>query len=207
MKKIIYLVFSIIGLLITNTENASAQIRYGVKGGIDVISHKIDTDILRVSNRLGYQAGFTMEAMIPSMAFGAEISVLYGKKEYELSATDVDATISDYSYISIPLSLKKRFDLSSMLGIFISAGAFANVKIEGGNLSLNKIDDAIEDYKSKNFEAGFTAGAGLRLLDHFDLGLYFRNILTDKYSADNPDISKLNDKQFRSWTVGLTYYF
>ena len=183
---------------------AHSQVRFGVKGGIDVIDHKISSDMLRVSNRLGYQLGPTVEAMLPGSGFGAELSLLYGRKEYDVKEKEHDVDISNYDYISIPLSLKKRFGITSLFSVFVSAGVFADLKLSGGDID---IDDYIEEYKSKNFAAGVNAGAGVRVLSHFDLGLYYRATLTDKYSIDNPDFSKLNKKKFQSWSVGLTYFF
>lgn len=191
-------------LLFVGTGTTVAQLRFGVKGGIDVIDHRIDIDMLKVSNRLGYQVGATMEFMSPGVGLGAELSVLYGRKEYKIEDKQVNANISDYDYISIPLVLKKRFGLTSLLGVYISGGAFANVKIDGGDFSLS---DTVDKYKSKEFEAGVLASAGLRLLNNFDLGLYYRATLTERYSADHPDIKKIDDKHFQTWTVGLTYFF
>lgn len=202
MERKFYL--SIIFLLFIGINIAQAQVRFGVKGGIDIIDHKIDTDILRVSNRLGYQVGATVEMLIPAVAFGTEVSVLYGRKEYKVEDKIVEASISDYDYISIPLTIKKRFGITSFLGIFLSAGGFANVKIEGGNLS---IDDVVDKYKSKQFEAGWSAGAGVKLFDHFDVGLYYRNALTTRYADISPEWEKLNDKYAKSWSVGLTCFF
>ena len=181
-----------------------AQVRFGVKSGIDVIDHKIDLDILKVSNRLGYQIGGTVELLMPATAFGIELSVLYGRKEYKVEDRMSEVSISNYDYISIPLTLKKRFGVTSFLGVFVTAGGFANVKIDGGNL---KIDDVVDKYKSKQYEAGWNAGAGVKLFDHFDLGIYYRNALTNRFSNIDPEWEKLNDKYAKSWSVGLTCFF
>lgn len=191
-------------VIFLNIDAAYSQTRFGIKGGVDVIDHKISTDILDVKNRLGFQLGPTLEIMAPGSGIGAELSLLYGHKEYTTEDKVANTEISDYNYIYIPLTLKKRFGLISSLGIFISAGGFAEVKLDGGDV---KIDRAIDDLKAKNFAAGLTAGAGVRLLNHFDLGMYYRAALTEKYSADKPEWSTLKDKKYQSWTVGLTYFF
>ncbi len=191
-------------ILISLISTAHSQVRFGVRGGIDVIDHKLDFDMLKVSNRLGYQIGATMEALIPSAGFGIELSAMYARKEYDIKEKQLDATISDQDYITVPLVLKKRFGITSMLGLFVSAGAFIDFNINGGDFNA---EDYVDKFKAKDFEAGATAGAGLQLLRNFDLGLYYRATLTDKYAIDNPDWDKLNDKKYQTWTVGLTYFF
>lgn len=201
MKARITIVLLLLGSSILTSYS---QVRFGIKGGIDVIDHKLDFDMLKVSNRLGYQVGATFEFLAPSTGFGVELSALYGRKEYEIKDKQLDANISDHDYVSVPLVLKKRFGITSMLGIFVSAGGFIDINLNGGDF---KLEETVDKFKAKDFEAGTTAGAGLQLLRNFDLGLYYRATLTDKYSVSDPDWDKLNDKKYQTWTVGLTYFF
>ena len=191
-------------LAIANIATAQSQIRFGAKAGIDVADHKISTDMLNVKNRLGFQLGGTMEFGVPLTGIGGELSLLYGHKEYKTEDKVADTDISDYNYISIPLVIKKRFGIVPMVGVFVSGGVFTEIRLSGGDL---KVDEYIDDFKAKNFAFGLTAGAGVSLLSNVDLGLYYRATLTDRYSVDNPDWGKLNDKKYQTWTVGLTYFF
>lgn len=203
MKKIYCTAFFLFCFLfISGMNTLKAQVRAGVKGGIDVIDNTISTDILRISNRMGYQIGGTIEALMPMTGLGLELSLLYGRKEYNVEQKLSDPTIFNYDYLSIPLSIKKRIDFTSMFGIFASAGAYANVRIEGGDLVV-----AFEKFKAKQFAAGVNASLGLRLLDNFDLGMYYRCELTDTFAEKSPTIDNLSKKKFQSWTVGLSYFF
>lgn len=204
MKNIHKILLVAVILLFAGVTTGSAQIRFGLKGGVDIINNKISTDILDVNNRLGYYIGPTLEFMAPGPNFGFELSVFYGRKEYELENNKVDASISNYDYISVPLSIKKRFGLSSLAAIFLQVGAFGNVKLEGGNISMNNV---VDQYKAKTFQAGVQAGAGITLLNHLEVGMYYRTVLTDNYSDDGPDWEKFNDNNSTNWSVGLTYYF
>lgn len=204
MKNIHKILLVAVILLFAGVTTGSAQIRFGLKGGVDIINNKISTDILDVNNRLGYYIGPTLEFMAPGPNFGFELSVFYGRKEYELENNKVDASISNYDYISVPLSIKKRFGLSSLAAIFLQVGAFGNVKLEGGNISMNNV---VDQYKAKTFQAGVQAGAGITLLNHLEVGMYYRTVLTDNYSDEGPDWEKFNDNNSTNWSVGLTYYF
>lgn len=200
-------IIAILFVLSLTSLTAYSQVRFGIKGGIDVIDHKPNFDMLKVSNRLGYQVGASLELMAPVSGFGLELSALYGRKEYDVETKLLDVAISDHDYISVPLVLKKRFGITSMLGIFISAGGFIDFNINGGDFKIDEIDQYVDKFKAKDFEAGATAGAGLQLFKNFDLGMYYRATLTDKYAIEDPDWNKLNDKKYQTWTVGLTYFF
>lgn len=182
--------------------HVSAQVRVGLKGGFDVIDHAIRTDIFSVKNRLGFQVGGTVEALIPGAGFGGEVSILYGKKEYKVEDKLNDTSISDYEFVTIPVNLKQRVQLLPGLGIFLVAGAYGEVKINGGNL-----EDVFNEYKSRNFTLGLNAGGGVQLFQHLDIGLYFRSDLNTKFTDKKVDLNVLQNKKFQTWNVGLSYYF
>lgn len=189
----------LLGLLLSST--VSAQIRLGVRGGVDVASNKLDLDILRASNRLGFQIGPTLEFIVPASGFGADIGVLYGRKEYKTKYKEADAELSDYNYISIPVNIKQRFGLLG-IGLFVTGGAYGDVKVDGGDLKT-----AVDEYKARDFIFGLGAGAGVTLFSKVDLGIYFRGDLTKSYKDEYMDAGVFQDKKNQTWTVGLSYFF
>lgn len=187
-------------MMISNINTATAQIKYGIKAGVDVVDHKINTDILNTRNRLGFQVGPTLEVGIPILG-GIETSLLYGHKEYKSEFKDSDASISDYNYLMLPINLKKRWGLG-IVGVFVHGGPYATLKLNGGNFK-----SWTEDVKSKSFGMGLNFGAGVNLFKKVDVGIQYRVDLTDKYSASKGDIGNFADKKQQSWTIGLTYFF
>lgn len=194
--------FALICVLSINT--ASAQFRLGVRGGVDVASNKLKTDILKASNRLGFQIGPTAEFVVPISGFGGDISVLYGHKEYKISEKQDNASLSDYNYISVPINLKQRIKLGP-LGLFVTGGVYGNVKV--GDDNAKNANEVVNAFKHKNFIFGLGAGAGVTLFRNIDLGMYFRGDLTDNYKEEYMDADTFQNKKNQSWTVGLNYYF
>lgn len=186
---------------------ATAQVRFGVRGGFDLVDNAINDKILDSSNRLGFQIGGVLEVMSPMLGLGAELSVLYGHQEFDVDKKDYE--YSDYRYIHVPLNVKKTFGLLPKLGIFLSAGPYANFKLEGGNLKHLKKEIETQ-YKSKGYGIGINAGAGVKLLDKCELGMYFRKQLTDNYSdkpvSGSEIIDGLVDKP-DNWSLKLSYFF
>lgn len=193
----------LLALLAAGTSTASAQIRLGVRGGVDVANKKINSSILNASNRLGFQIGPTLEFIVPVSGFGADVGVLYGRKEYKVEDKQNDADISDYNYISVPINIKQRFNLLS-IGFFVTGGVYGNVKVSGGDI---KPKDVLNEYKSKNFIFGLGAGAGVNLFNKTDLGIYFRGDLTKNYKDEYMDADVFQNKKNQAWTIALNYYF
>lgn len=192
------LLFAIVA--ITNLNTVSAQLKWGIRAGIDVVDHKINTDILKTKNRLGFQVGPVFEFGIPILG-GIETGLLYGHKEYKTEFKEEDASISDYNYLTLPLNLKKRWGLG-IAGVFIYGGPYATLKLSGGDFK-----NYIDEVKAKNFGMGLNFGGGINLFNKVDLAIQYRVDLTDKYSDSKGDIGNFADKKHQSWTVGLTYFF
>jgi hypothetical protein len=179
------------------------QLRFGIKGGYDVIDNKINMDILNANNRLGFQIGGTMELMFPAVALGGELSVLYGRQQYDTDNSEYD--ISEYNYLRVPLSIKKKFSVAGLFGVFVSAGPYIEFKLSGGDMALK---ESINDqWKTKSYGAGVSAGVGIEALNHLELGMYYRKHLTDNYGSDKPRIEEIWEKHPQSWSIDLTYFF
>lgn len=199
-------------LVLVGTTQANAQLRFGLKGGFDVSSNRINKDILNTNNRLGFQVGGTLELMAPIVGWGGELSVLYGQqkgdKDIDLKKEGASEKyhLSDYNYLRIPLNLKKKFSIVGLFGVFIQAGPYAEFKLSGGD--FKEKGDAVKQYKSKSYGMGINAGAGVELLKHLEIGMYYRKSLTDNYGDDKPSVGDyLWKKKPDNWSVNLTYFF
>lgn len=192
-------------LLLINIGSASSQIRFGLKGGFDVSSNRLNKDILNTHNRLGFQVGGTMEVMAPIVGWGGELSVLYGHQKGDDNVAAKDNAekynISDYNYLRVPLNLKKKFSLLGVVGVFIQAGPYIEFKLSGGD--VEKLD---KQWDAKSFGAGLNAGAGVEVLSHLELGMYYRKSLTNNY-GEKAGWENVVKKRPDNWSVNLTYFF
>lgn len=220
MKKLSTKLILIVCFALINIGVASSQLRFGLKGGFDVSSNRLNKDILNAHNRLGFQVGGTMEFMVPIVGWGAELSALYGHQKYDLdgvkdSNDKSKYSLSNYNYLRVPLNLKKKFSVVGLFGVFIQAGPYIEFKLGGGDLkktnagdplALQEKGNIIDEWKSKSFGAGLNAGAGVELLNHLEIGMYYRKALTDNYS-DNDAFKNILRKKPDNWSVNLTYFF
>lgn len=201
--KYLFTLTLLIALAAANVNTASAQVRFGLKGGFDVASNRINKDILNTSNRLGFQIGGTLEVMAPIVGWGAELSALYGHQSFDNK--DANYTLSNYNYLRVPLNLKKKFSVVGLFGIFIQAGPYVEFKLSGAD--FEEVGNPGNQWESKSFGAGINAGAGVELLNHLEVGMYYRKALTSNYGDDAPGIGDLWKDKPDNWSVNLTYFF
>lgn len=202
-KLIILLCFVMI-----NVYTASAQLRFGIRGGFDVTDNHISKNMLNASNRLGFQIGGTMEARIPIVGLGVEASALYGHQKYDNNFNDADGnayTLSNYNYIGVPINLKYKFSIVGLFGIFAVVGPYMEFKLSGGDLAQTE-GSVVEQWKAKSFGAGINAGAGVELFHHLELGMFYRKSLTDNYD-DNNGLGNILKNRPHNWSINATYFF
>jgi len=196
-------------LFFLNISTATSQIRFGLKGGFDVASNRLNKDILNTHNRLGFQIGGTMEVMAPIVGWGAELSLLYGHQKGDdnvdtkgtEAGSNYEYSITDYNYLRVPLNLKKKFSIVGLFGVFIQAGPYVEFKLSGGD--VERLD---QQWEAKSFGAGLNAGAGIELINHLELGMYYRKSLTDNY-GEKQGWANIVKKRPDNWSVNLSYFF
>nr|WP_297169139.1 porin family protein [uncultured Dysgonomonas sp.] len=203
MKKINLTFLLILCLALLNVGAASSQVRFGLRGGFDVSNNRINKDILNANNRLGFQVGGVVEVMAPIVGWGAEAAVLYGHQKFDIK--DENYNLTNYNYLRIPVNLKKKFSVVGLFGVFIVVGPYAEFRLSGGDLESK--GSIVDQYKSKSFGMGFDAGAGVELLKHLEIGMYYRKALTENYSGDAPSLGDVLRKRPSNWSVNLTYFF
>jgi hypothetical protein len=198
MKKVLFAlaIFSLVAL------SAQAQLRYGLKGGLNISSLSGDGDEV-LKSATGFYVGPTVELSIPVVGLGVEGSILYSQKGVKIDATGVDFD-EKLSYIEVPVSLKYKIldlpGLNQLITPFIDAGPYASFKMSGKDLPANgsELNSAI---KAKSFGAGLNFGIGAELLRKVQLRVGYQLGLTDNFGKG--DVS-LKD---RTWQVGASILF
>ncbi|MDR1259257.1 MAG: PorT family protein [Tannerellaceae bacterium] len=195
MKKITGL-FIGITVLMMGAASANAQVRFGIKGGLNIASVKFDKDILKTENLTGFHIGPTIEAMVPYVGVGLETSVLYSQKGL-YSNTDMRTVSADY--IDVPVSFKWKFGLLVVKG-FLSAGPYASFRVGGED-----VDNIQTQIKSKTFAAGLNFGAGVEVFNSLQVGFNYGLGLTDDYSASRSEDLTNGKSNLMSVTAALLF--
>lgn len=171
MKKTV--VLTILALMALVTVPAKAQLRFGVKGGVNISSVHFNSDILNADNVTGFQIGPMIETTIPLVGVGLDAAILYSQKGLGVGSEEIKT-----DYIDVPVNLKWKFGLP-IVKAYLAAGPYIGFRVGG-----DKIWDVIgEQIEAKSFSAGLNFGAGVELLSHLQVGFNYGLGLTDNYSS------------------------
>lgn len=193
MKKIIGALMVAIACMLMAAP-AQAQLRWGLKAGLNLNKMNIKEGAANVKsdNMTGFFVGPMAEFTLPIIGLGVDGSLLYSQRGVKFEEENVSLKYKQHS-LEVPINLKYSFGLGDMASIYAAAGPDFIFNL--------KSDDFWGDVKRKNAEVGISVGAGLKLLNHFQIGANYifpltKNVKEDGWSANN-----------KTWQISLAYMF
>ena len=208
MKKILSLVFMVAAMMYATSANA--QIKFGLKGGLNVTSMSFSEDVFDASNKTGFFVGPMVKVTVPIVGLSFDAAALYDQKEADVKyvGTNGDfgqANVKQQS-INIPVNVRYGFGLSSLANIFLFAGPQWGINVGDKNFEWN--DAGCYSLKKTNFSVN--VGLGVTLLSHLQLSANY-NIACGKtadvtWEETSEKIVNGNSKN-NSWQIALGYWF
>lgn len=199
MKKVTGLLLIVLMAIIAVP--ASAQLKFGVKGGLNISSVHFSSDLLKADNVTGFQIGPMIETTIPLIGVGLDAAILYSQKGMDMKSGTGTSTSVKTDYIDVPVNFKWKFGLP-IVKAYLSAGPYVGFRV-GGDKFWDVPGNVIGQVKAKNFSAGLNFGAGVELIRHLQVGFNYGLGLTDNYSAEKIDLNAKN----RGWSVTAAILF
>ena len=201
-RMIVGLVFA--ALLFLGIGQSSAQVRLGVKGGLNIASVHFSTDVLQSDNVTGFQIGPMIEGSLPLVGLGFDAAILYAQKGLETKTVSGEKTSLKNDYIDVPVNLKWKLGLPIMK-VYLAAGPYVGFRV-GGNKIWELPGSMVDQVKTKSFSAGLNFGAGVELISHLQVGLNYGLGLTNNYSMESLSLTKSDGKN-RGWSVTAAILF
>ena len=207
MKKVIALV--VLAAAITLTAQAQG-VKFGVKGGLNITKMSFSEDVFNSDNKVGFFIGPSLKISLP-LGFGVDIAALYDERSTEVSTTQYspstmyaeptgygNETIKQKS-LQIPLNLRYNIGLSSMAGLYLTAGPQF-----GFPVSDKVFKTEVGEYRLKDANLSVNFGAGLFLMGHLEVGLTY-NLAAGK----SGEFKSWNDVDTHNhaWQINAAYYF
>ena len=122
MKKIIV---SLLAILLLQAMPSQAQLKFGLKGGINVTKMSFSSKILDAKNQSGFFIGPTVKFKLPLVGLGFDVAALYDQREADMDILNEDGTdggkIKQKS-INVPINLRYTVGLGDLAGIYFAAG-------------------------------------------------------------------------------------
>ncbi len=210
MRKIIATLF----LALCLCTSAFAQVKFGVKGGLNVSSLKLNDDMWTTDNKAGFFFGPMVKVTVPLVGLSFDAAALYDQKEAKMRFAD-DVVGGDLSrrttikqqYIDIPINVRYEIGLGSLANVFAFAGPQWGINVGDKDFKW----DARSSYSLKKATFSVNVGAGVTLFKHLQGSVNY-NIECNKsgkmdtgrdYSEDAKWVKGHNN----TWQIAIGYWF
>ena len=184
---------------VTATITTQAQVRFGLKAGITINELKWDKDIVSKDNRAGFTGGLMLEAGLPVVGLGLDLSLLYTHRENDLY---LEETKLKRDYLDIPLNVKYKIQipvLSKIISPFVSTGPdFA--------LLLGDTDKV--DFKTRQWNISWNVGFGAELFRKVQIHANYGIGITKAFKYLGKDVNSTPVEGIDNyWTITAAYLF
>ena len=190
---------------------ANAQIKFGLKGGVNVTSMSFSNEVFDASNRTGFFIGPTVKIQLPLVGLGIDASALYDQREAKIKVGDVETGSSvKQQAIAVPINLRYGWGLSSLANIFLFAGPQFSFNVGDKDVELDGTKGTW-NLKKSNFSVN--VGAGVTILKHLQLSANYNIACGKTGDAAWDQVTEALSKEkksrgrFNAWQIGLAYYF
>lgn len=194
MKKLVSTLTILICLLAAVP--AQAQLKFGLKGGLNVTSLSFNTKVFDGDNRTGFFIGPMAELTVPLLGLGVDAAALYNQ-----SGAKSDICDDKVKSIEIPVNLKWTFGLGSTAGVYVAAGPQFGFNVGDGSIGNGNYRLDMKDKYTT-----FNVGAGIKLVSHLQIGVNY-NFGTSKMAKGWDDADNRIEIKKNTWQISLAYMF
>ena len=202
--------FTLVVLLATMAVAAQAQVKFGVKGGLNLTNMKFDNSIIDKSNQTGFFIGPTLNFTLPVVGLGIDASALYDQRSAKIEGSD--DKLKQQS-IQIPINLRYGFGLGNTASFYIFAGPQFGFNI--GDKTTNLLNNALE-WRLKDSNLSANLGVGLMLLNHLQVSANYNIALgttgetnVNVLSSTTSTVANLvtGKTKANAWQLSVAYFF
>ena len=204
MKKILTLLAVAVALL--TTVPAQAQVKFGLKGGVNVTNMSFSSDVLDATNRAGFFIGPTVKFTLPIVGLGVDASALYDQREgkakisSDKAEVESDNTIKQQQVV-IPINLRYGVGLGSTASVFFFAGPQFGFNVGDKTQTLY---EQVADWRLNMLMSHLQLSANYNIACGHTGDVELKSTAADALSqiAGFKKGSRAN-----AWQIGLAYYF
>lgn len=180
---------------------AQAQLKFGVKAGLNVSKASLDKGVLSADNRTGFFVGPMAEFTLPVIGLGVDAALLYDNKSVKVGAEGESAS-STLHYIDIPINVKYTIGLGSLASVYGATGPQFSYNIGGRSILEGS-------YALKDSDFSWNIGAGVKLLGHLQVGYNYNIALGKTAEVKEAEAIDFVGKSFKNNThqISVAYMF
>ncbi len=205
MKRILALMV----LLSAITMTTQAQlVKFGIKGGLDLVSMSFNESVFDTSNKAGWFVGPTVQVNLLA-GLGADIAAFYDQKTAEVNSETIKM-----KSILVPLNVRYKFGLGKTVGIYVAAGPQFAFNVGDSEFKWTDKTSYQNTFQLKKSNFSINLGAGVYLTKHLEVGFAY-NIAMGKTAdaswkqAWDATVAtvKNDDTKAKSWQISAAYFF
>ncbi len=213
MKKI-FTTAAFAAAMLFSANSAEAQVKFGIKGGLNVTSMSLSSEVLDAENRAGFFIGPTVKFTLPIVGLGIDASALYDQREAkakaEVEGAEVESNFKTQA-VNIPINVRYGFGLGSTASLYLFAGPQFGFNVGDKNQSVFK---DMGEWRLKSSTFSVNVGVGAMLLNHLQLSANYNiacgktgDMTVSKAFGDAAQELFSKNGRTNAWQIGLAYYF
>ena len=190
--------FSLVVLVLLAVAPASAQVNFGIKGGVINTKMKFDAEQYTSKSKMGWFVGPVLRVKLPLV--GADIAALFTQKKLDIN----DQTFTQKT-LEIPINARLNLNFGSAAGIYFALGPQFGFNVGDSEFKWNERESYKRTFQLKKSSFSFNFGAGLMVARHVEVGIVY-NIALGK-TGELKDLNENDKPKSKSWLLSAAYVF
>ena len=213
MKKFFFAFVAAFALLFAATP-AQAQLKWGLKGGLNLTNPSLDWEGGSLKSKAGWFIGPMAEFTIPVVGLGVDGAIMYSQADSKLEIAEEGSATVKQKYIDIPINLKYSIGLGSVAAVFVAAGPQFSFNISGDSFmdACEKVigassDDFRYDADNETFQTSLNVGLGVKLLSKLQIYGGYNFALSDGFTFESVAEGIKGGGKNNMWKISVAYLF
>ena len=182
---------------------SQAQVKFGLKGGLNLTSISTDNVLGGTSNKAGFFIGPTVKISLPVTGLSVDGSALYDQRTAKIKNADANVKLQT---IQIPINIRYGIGLSSAVNLFAFAGPQFGFNIGDKSRDLN--EGGKWTLKSSNISGNI--GIGATVFSKLQITANYNFQLSKSSEVEYEPVGgpkQYGKAKFNTWQLGLGYFF
>ena len=201
---------AIVVVALMSTVAVQAQVKFGVKGGMELLEMKFKDDVFNADNRSGWFIGPTLKIGLPLPGLAVDVSALYNQRESKIDLYEsADRQVKTLK-IAVPLNLRYGLSLGSAADVFVYVGPQVAFRVGDESELISQSGENDLQWRVKNSNFSVNGGLGctlgpIQIAANYNVAVGRTGDVT---LGDAVDAAKsgLHGK-YNSWQISATWYF
>ncbi|MBR6077863.1 MAG: porin family protein [Paludibacteraceae bacterium] len=209
MKKLSVIILAAMSMF---TATASAQLKWGISGGLNVNKVSMSENLFESSNRTGWFVGPKVEFSFPVLPIAINGAAYYAQTSAKLTeklTTDNNSVSLTQKTVQVPINLKWNIGLGETASFYLAAGPQFDFNIGDKNSEIKYNNTVLGNIETKASQFSVNIGAGVNLMGNLELGVVYNVPCSD--SSEGSIFREVKNStdygKNHTWKVMASIYF